>query len=118
MSKSKLLIIETTYQLETNLPCLDTVVRRPINSIATVIEDEVGTHGELPNGTRVTLTDTGALVNNRFPIQISPQRRTGGRLITEKRAINIRPINNDSKVDEMLSMGFPINHVPSDSNPI
>ncbi|HPR99854.1 MAG TPA: hypothetical protein PLU63_03530 [Candidatus Woesebacteria bacterium] len=58
------------------------------------ISDIVGASTVLKNGTRVNLTENGAIINNYINMDISPKRRTGGCLINEYTSLNIRPADN------------------------
>jgi len=103
-----LIVTEVTYNLTPDYSRPNTEPnRRVLHTIGAIIKDEVGANCQLPNGRNISITETGAIINNSIPIELSPKRRTGGRLILEHIAINIRPATNDM-IDQLLAQGYPL----------
>lgn len=118
MSNKKLLVIETHYRINPYIESIGMETnRKPYTSNGATIEDDIGQTCLLPSGRKIRLVETGAIIDEKIPIELSIRNRTGGRLISESVAINIRPMT-DSKSDELLSMGMQVSHVPSNGNPI
>jgi len=92
----RLIIILKKYKLRPYIESLDMSPRGEVETtIKGSISDEIGASAILVNGTRVNLTDSGAIINNDIQMDISPKRRTGGCLINEHTSLNIRPADKD-----------------------
>jgi len=88
----KLIIIEKKYKIRPYIESLDMSPRGQVeNTIRGSILDEVGASTVLKSGTRIDLTEDGAIINNYINMDISPTRRTGGCLISKYTSLNIRP---------------------------